>query len=259
MSEKIYDAVVVGSGPNGLAAAITMAQSGRSVLLIEAKKTIGGGLRSADLTHTGCIHDICAAVHPLESPRHFFNSLETGFIRTGVAKPLSPLAHPLDDGTAVLLERSLMTTAENLGQDGAAITGLMRPLVRNWDKLLPDILSPLHFPKHPLALGRFGLTASQTAGLRDIQKLQNHESPGAVLPGLRRTQKCRLINPAAPPSDYCWERRDTPSAGRWRKADHSRLPKPCESILWKWVGSGDRPGSAFAGRITKIENCFYLT
>ena len=103
MSEKIYDAVVVGSGPNGLAAAITMAQSGRSVLLIEANKTIGGGLRSADLTHSGCIHDICAAVHPLGISSPFFNSMGLASYGPEWLNPLVPLAHPLDDGTAVLL------------------------------------------------------------------------------------------------------------------------------------------------------------
>ena len=164
MSEKKYDAVVVGSGPNGLAAAITMAQAGRSVLVIEAKETIGGGLRSADLTHTGCIHDICAAVHPLGMASPFFNSLDLASQGLEWLNPLVPLAHPLDDGTAVLLERSLTTTAENLGTDGRNYWRLMRPLVNNWDKLLPDILSPMHFPKHPLAFGRFGLTAGQSAG-----------------------------------------------------------------------------------------------
>jgi phytoene dehydrogenase-like protein len=196
MSEKIYDAVVVGSGPNGLAAAITMAQSGRSVLLIEAKKTIGGGLRSADLTHTGCIHDICAAVHPLGIASPFFNSLELASYGLEWLNPLVPLAHPLDDGTAVLLERSLMTTAENLGQDGRSYYRLMRPLVRNWDKLLPDILSPLHFPKHPLALGRFGLTASQTAGYVIFKNFRTMKAR-ALFAGIAAHSKMPLDKPGS--------------------------------------------------------------
>jgi phytoene dehydrogenase-like protein len=196
MSEKIYDAVVVGSGPNGLAAAITMVQSGRSVLLIEAKKTIGGGLRSADLTHTGCIHDICAAVHPLGIASPFFNSLELTSYGLEWLNPLVPLAHPLDDGTAVLLERSLMTTAENLGQDGRNYYRLMRPLVRNWDKLLPEILSPLHFPKHPLALGRFGLTASQTAGYVIFKNFRTMQAR-ALFAGIAAHSKMPLDKPGS--------------------------------------------------------------
>jgi phytoene dehydrogenase-like protein len=196
MSEKIYDAVVVGSGPNGLAAAITMAQSGRSVLLIEAKKTIGGGLRSADLTHTGCIHDICAAVHPLGIASPFFNSLGLASYGLEWLNPLVPLAHPLDDGTAVLLERSLMTTAENLGQDGRNYYRLMRPLVRNWDKLLPEILSPLHFPKHPLALGRFGLTASQTAGYVIFKNFRTMQAR-ALFAGIAAHSKMPLDKPGS--------------------------------------------------------------
>jgi phytoene dehydrogenase-like protein len=196
MSEKIYDAVVVGSGPNGLAAAITMAQSGRSVLLIEAKKTIGGGLRSADLTHTGCIHDICAAVHPLGIASPFFNSLGLASYGLEWLNPLVPLAHPLDDGTAVLLERSLMTTAENLGQDDRNYYRLMRPLVRNWDKLLPEILSPLHFPKHPLALGRFGLTASQTAGYVIFKNFRTMQAR-ALFAGIAAHSKMPLDKPGS--------------------------------------------------------------
>ena len=196
MPDKTYDAIVVGSGPNGLAAAITLAQSGRSVLLIEANKTIGGGLRSADLTHTGCIHDICSAAHPLGIASPFFNSLGLASYGLEWLNPLVPLAHPLDDGTAVLLERSLMTTAENLGQDGRSYYRLMRPLVRNWDKLLPEILSPMHFPKHPLALGRFGLTASQTAGYVIFKNFRGKQAR-ALFAGIAAHSKMPLDKPGS--------------------------------------------------------------
>ena len=196
MSEKIYDAVVVGSGPNGLAAAITMAQAGRSVLVIEANKTIGGGLRSADLTQTGCIHDICSAAHPLGIASPFFNSLGLASYGLEWLNPLVPLAHPLDDGTAVLLERSLMTTAENLGQDGRSYYRLMRPLVRNWDKVLPDILSPLHFPKHPMALGRFGLMAGQSAGYVIFKNFRTMQAR-ALFAGIAAHSKMPLDKPGS--------------------------------------------------------------
>jgi len=196
MSEKKYDAVVVGSGPNGLAAAITLAQAGHSVLVIEAQTTIGGGLRSADLTHTGCIHDICAAVHPLGMASPFFNSLELSTYGLGWLNPLVPLAHPLDDGTAVLLERSLTTTAENLGTDGRNYWRLMRPLVNNWDKLLPDILSPLHLPKHPMAFGRFGITAGQSAGYVIFKNFRNKKAR-ALFAGIAAHGKMPLDKPGS--------------------------------------------------------------
>jgi phytoene dehydrogenase-like protein len=196
MSEKKYDAIVVGSGPNGLAAAITLAQAGRSVLVIEAQPTIGGGLRSADLTHTGCIHDICAAVHPLGMASPFLNSLGLSAYGLEWLNPLVPLAHPLDDGTAVLLERSLTTTAENLGSDGRNYWRLMRPLVNNWDKLLSDILSPMHFPKHPLAFGRFGITAGQSAGYVIFKNFRNKQAR-ALFAGIAAHGKMPLDKPGS--------------------------------------------------------------
>ncbi len=196
MSEKKYDAVVVGSGPNGLAAAITLAQAGRSVLLVEANQKIGGGLRSADLTRSGCIHDTCAAVHPLGMASPFFNTLGLASYGLEWLNPLVPLAHPLDDGTAVLLERSLTTTAENLGTDGRNYWKLMRPLVNNWDKLLPDILSPLHFPRHPLAFGRFGLTAGQSAGYVIFKNFRKKQAR-ALFAGIAAHGKIPLDKPGS--------------------------------------------------------------
>ena len=163
LSGKKYDAVVVGSGPNGFAAAITLAKSGHSVLMLEANNTVGGGMRSSDLTYSGCIHDVCSVVHPLGIASPFFNSLGLASYGLEWINQHVPLAHPFDDGNVVLLERSLNTTIKNLGADGRAYGKLMIPLVDNWDKLLPDILAPLHFPKHPLALSWFGFIAGQSA------------------------------------------------------------------------------------------------
>src|SRR5690348_13233310 len=115
-SHYAYDAIVVGSGPNGLAAAITLAQSGHSVLLREAKPTVGGGMRSAELTLPGFTHDICSAIHPLGMGSPFFKSLPLEDHGLNWIHPTYPAAQPLSDGTAVLLHKSIEETADNLGK-----------------------------------------------------------------------------------------------------------------------------------------------
>jgi phytoene dehydrogenase-like protein len=158
-----YDAVVVGTGPNGLAAAITMQQQGLSVLLIEGKDTIGGGLRTAELTLPGFQHDICSAIHPMAVASPFFASLPLQQYGLEFLQPGLPAAHPFDDGTAAVLSRSLEDTAASLGADKQAYLDLIGPLVRDWDKLVGSILAPLQFPKYPLLLAGFGLKALQSA------------------------------------------------------------------------------------------------
>src|SRR5579885_3583696 len=115
-----YDAVVVGSGPNGLAAAITLARAGCSVLVHEANPTIGGGMRSAELTLPGFVHDLCSAIHPMAVASPCFDAFPLAEHGLEWIHPDAPLAHPLDDGTAVMLERSIDATAANLGPDGDA-------------------------------------------------------------------------------------------------------------------------------------------
>jgi phytoene dehydrogenase-like protein len=158
-----YDAVVIGSGPNGLAAAITMIHSGRSVALYEAADKIGGGMRSEELTLPGFIHDVCSAVYPLAIGSPLFRSLPLAQYGLEWVQPPSPLAHPLDDGSAVMLERSLHETAAGLGEDGDAYRRLMRPLVESWHGLDADLLGPLRWPRKPLAVTRFGLSAIRPA------------------------------------------------------------------------------------------------
>ena len=161
--DKEYDAIVVGSGPNGLAAAITMQQAGLSVLLIEGKNTIGGGLRTEELTLPGFKHDICSAIHPMAVASPFFASLPLQEFGLEFIEPPLAAAHPFDDGTAAFLSRSIDATAASLGIDKAVYLNLIGPLVRDWEKLAGDILSPLKFPAYPLLLAKFGITALQSA------------------------------------------------------------------------------------------------
>jgi len=154
-----YDAVVVGSGPNGLAAAITLAQAGRSVVVYEAQATIGGGARSTELTLPGFLHDTCSAVHPLAIDSPFFRTLPLR--RYGLEWIHSPaaLAHPMDEEPAVILHSSLETTAGGLGSDRDAYLRLFQPLVEKWEEIQHDALGPPRWPKHPVTLARFGMRA----------------------------------------------------------------------------------------------------
>src|SRR5947207_11915613 len=154
------DAIVVGSGPNGLAAAITLARAGCSVVVYEANATIGGGARSAELTLPGFLHDVCSAVHPLAAGSPFFKTLPLEQFGLEWIQPDIPLAHPLDDGTAACLYRDVDLTADQLPGDSRAYRRLMKPLARNWEKLANEFLQPmLHLPRHPIALARFGIPA----------------------------------------------------------------------------------------------------
>lgn len=159
LDKRDYDAVVVGSGPNGLAAAITMQQVGLSVLLVEAKPTIGGGLRSAELTLPGFIHDICSAVHPMAIGSLFFKTLPLAHHGLEYIHPAYAAAHPFDDGKAAVLHHSITDTARQFGVDEQAYLNLMQPIVKNWPFIAKDALGPLHFPEHPLALAQFGRSA----------------------------------------------------------------------------------------------------
>jgi phytoene dehydrogenase-like protein len=158
------DAVVVGAGPNGLAAAIALARAGRSVRVLEAADTIGGGSRSAELTLPGFVHDICSAVHPHPLASPFLRELPLAEHGLELVQPELALAHPLDGGEAVAFDRSIDVTAASIGgADGDAYRKLMEPLVRDADKLLPAILGPLRPTRHPLALSRFGLLGLRSA------------------------------------------------------------------------------------------------
>jgi phytoene dehydrogenase-like protein len=155
-----YDAVVVGAGPNGLAAAITVARAGLSVLVREAADAVGGGTRSAELTLPGFLHDVCSAVHPMAVASPFLRSLPLAEHGLELIHPPAPLAHPLDGGRAVVLERSLQAAVESLGQDGDAYRRLIGRTVEDWPLLDATLLGPiLRVPRHPLALARFSRRA----------------------------------------------------------------------------------------------------
>ena len=163
MVNRDYDAVIVGSGPNGLAAAITLQQKGLSVLLIEGSATIGGGLRTAELTLPGFRHDVCSAVHALGLGSPFFKTLPLSQYGLRYIQPELALAHPFDDGTAAVILNSLDETARLLGADAGAYLQLIGKAVKNWKELSEDILGPFRFPKSPLVYAGFGMVGLTSA------------------------------------------------------------------------------------------------
>ena len=157
------DAIVIGSGPNGLAAAIAVAQAGRRVVVYEAAATIGGGARSAELTRPGFVHDVCSAIHPFAVASPFFRTLPLAQHGLSWIEPPSMLAHPFDDGTAAVVERSADRTADALGDDAAAYRALVGRIADDWPRLEGTVLGPFRFPRHPFAAARFGLNALRSA------------------------------------------------------------------------------------------------
>jgi phytoene dehydrogenase-like protein len=153
-------ACVVGSGPNGLSAAILLAQAGLRTTVFEAQPTIGGGARSAELTLPGFVHDVCSAVHPLAASSPAFAAFPLAEHGLAWIQPPLPVAHPLDDGSAAVMAMSLDETCARLGADGATYRRAIGPLVRRWRELVPMIQAPLlRIPTHPLLLARFGALA----------------------------------------------------------------------------------------------------
>src|SRR3954471_9564750 len=183
VSRPSYDVVVVGSGPNGLAAAVALSRAGLATLLVEAEATPGGGARTQELTLPEFKHDVCSTIHPLAVASPFFQSLQLErFGLTWIESP-APLAHVLREGQVVLLERSVEETARRLGRDGEAYRGLLEVLVERFTELAPMVLSGIQVPESPVLFARFGLTA-----LRSMEGLarsrMREDAAGALLAGI---------------------------------------------------------------------------
>jgi len=160
---KKYDAIIVGSGPNGFAAAITLQRQGLSTLIVEGADTIGGGMRTKELTLPGFKHDVCSAIHPMAMASPFMRSLPLKEYGLEFTQATYPAAHPLDKGDAAVLHHSLEETAQDLGVDARTYTKLILPIINRWESLALDTMGPLRFPRHPLDLASFGLKALKPA------------------------------------------------------------------------------------------------
>jgi phytoene dehydrogenase-like protein len=189
-----YDAVVVGSGPNGLAAAITLAAAGQRVHVVEAQPTAGGGTRSAALTLPGYVHDVCSTVHPLVLASPFFRTRPLADLGVVLRHPDVPMAHPLDGGRAVLARRSLAETAAGLGADGAPYAALFRRLVDGWEGVMAGVLAPLRVPAHPFLMARFGLCAVRSAAGLARARFESDEAR-ALLAGAAAHSMLPLTSP----------------------------------------------------------------
>ncbi len=179
MATRELDAVVVGSGPNGLAAAVALAEAGVRVRVFEREDEIGGGTRSAELTLPGFVHDVCSAVHPMGILSPFFRQLPLAEHGLEWVTPAASVAHPLDDRDAVMLYQSLDRTCDGLGNDAAAYRRLIEPLLSSPHDLLADILAPLRMPDGPLQMLRFGIRAIWSANR--LARMAFREEPARAL------------------------------------------------------------------------------
>ncbi|PJJ84662.1 phytoene desaturase family protein [Mucilaginibacter auburnensis] len=182
LEKRDFDAIVIGSGPNGLAAGILMQQKGLRVLVIEAKSATGGGMRTAELTLPGFKHDVCSAVHPLAAASPFFRTLPLKQYGLEYLRPAIEAAHPLDGGLAAAVYADIEKTASQLGEDKQIYLDLIGGAVNQWPYIDADTLGPLSFPKHPLRLAAFGINALQPATL--LAKQFKTEKARALFAGM---------------------------------------------------------------------------
>ena len=226
---------MVGAGPNGLVAALTLAAAGMRVRVIEAASSAGGGTRTEALTSAGFLHDVCSAVHPLGVASPALRGL--GLERHGLRWLHSPvpLAHPLGGERAAVLERSVSATADGLGADGRAYRRLMEPLVRSGEGLVDSLLSPLSVPtRAPVGLARYGMVGIRSAtGLAGARFMMTR--PARCSRGWPGTRCSRSTRRSPPGTGSCSDCSATSSAGRWRRA--ARRPSPMH-----WWGRSSRSG-----------------
>src|SRR3989441_8454018 len=195
LAESQVDAVVVGAGPNGLAAAIVLAAAGKSVRVLEAESTIGGGTRSQALTLPGFIHDFCSSVLPLAHASPFFRTLPLAEYGLSYDHPPILLAHPLDDDSAAVLDRSVSTTANGLGRDAGVYRQLMEPIVRHAELLTRQFLGPPRPSAHLVTLARFGIPALRSAAALAAGRFRSPQAR-ALFVGLGAHSMLSLRRPA---------------------------------------------------------------
>ncbi|MFH5832777.1 phytoene desaturase family protein [Halalkalibaculum sp. DA3122] len=172
-----YDAIIVGAGPNGLAAAVALAERGLHVKVLEARETIGGGTRTQQLTLPGFHHDVCSAIHPMALASPFFNTLPLENHGLQWIYPEYPLAHPLDEEPAVVLYPSLDQTAGELNRDTPAYKKLFGPIISNFERLIPQLLAPFSpFPDTPILMARFGWNAVKSARSLAFSRFESHRA-----------------------------------------------------------------------------------
>jgi len=196
MKSATPDAIVIGSGPNGLAAAITVARTGRSVVVYEAEDTIGGGARSAQLTLPGFLHDVCSSVYPMGVASQFFKTIPVEEFGLRWIFPEAALAHPFDDGTAIALTHSLEESSAQFGADQKAVRKLIGPVAESWHKLSDDILRPARLPRHPAILARFGIDAMFSAHSLAARTFKTAKAR-AVFAGIAAHSIMRLESPGS--------------------------------------------------------------
>ncbi len=210
---NIREAIVIGAGPNGLTAAISLAKAGLRTTVFEAADCIGGGTRSAELTLPGFVHDICSSVHPLAVGSPAFSNFPLAAHGLEWIQPLVPLAHPFDDGSAAILCQSIEQTCAALGPDGEAYVRVASPFVRRWQELAAEILQPVvHLPRAPVLLARFGWQALWPASAA-ARRLFRGPQARALFAGLAAHSLLPLDAPGS--AAYAWVLATAAHAAGW--------------------------------------------